>query len=303
VGTWLDENLTEALASLAAAAAVALLVAIAFGVSWFVARRGRARETGMRARSDRNRLALELALAEQTARLRIIRELHEVAVHGLSVMIGQADGARYAAETDPGAAVRSAAVIADAGRATLADLRRVMTIVAEGEAEADTLPQLGTIRELLDVLGDAGLRISFVETGEPYDLGPGAELAIYGITQEALSNALKHGGVGTRVTVAFTWTGDGFQLRVDDDGVRNAARLAGRNPNDSTLHEQAAGGRELEALTGVLGGAGITEMRERTEIFGGSFTSTLDAGVGFSVAANFPSLRYHNGVHGVNLER
>jgi hypothetical protein len=29
----------------------------------------------------------------------------------------------------------------------------------------------------------------------------------------------------------------------------------------------------------------------------------LNAGVGFSIAATFPSIRYHNGVHGVNLHQ
>ena len=42
-------------------------------------------------------------------------------------------------------------------------------------------------------------------------------------------------------------------------------------------------------------------MRERTELFGGVFTVTTVAGVGFSVSAIFPALRYHNGVHGVKL--
>ena len=42
-------------------------------------------------------------------------------------------------------------------------------------------------------------------------------------------------------------------------------------------------------------------MRERTELFGGVFTARTVPGVGFSVSAIFPALRYHNGVHGVKL--
>jgi hypothetical protein len=57
----------------------------------------------------------------------------------------------------------------------------------------------------------------------------------------------------------------------------------------------------LTALTGVASGASITEMRERTTLFGGVFEAHAITGVGFSVSVVFPALRYHNGVHGVNL--
>jgi signal transduction histidine kinase len=226
-----------------------------------------------------------------------------VSVHDLTVMVGQADGARYAAEADAAVAVRIAGGLGEMARSTLADLRRVMTVVREGEAATERHPRLNSVRALLDAMGDAGLRITLEETGEPWDLRPGAEFAIYRILHESLANALKHGGDGTQVTVSITWTEEGFQLRVDDDGARNRLRLSGLNPNDASAHRQGEIADDLLSLTGVISGAGITGMKERTELFGGVFTSTLIAGVGFSVAASFPSIRYHNGVHGVNLEQ
>ncbi|MDQ1577733.1 MAG: hypothetical protein QOE21_420, partial [Microbacteriaceae bacterium] len=60
---------------------------------------------------------------------------------------------------------------------------------------------------------------------------------------------------------------------------------------------------DLNALTGVASGRGMTEMRERAELFGGIFNAYSVPGVGFSVSAIFPALRYDNGVHGVNLRR
>ncbi|MCU1542518.1 MAG: ATP-binding protein [Microbacteriaceae bacterium] len=303
MNTWIAENSMVLIIALAASTAVLLLLVIVLLVSWVHARRGRAREAARRVQLDRARLDLELSLAEQTARLRIIRELHEVAVHDMTTIIGQADGAGYAGESDPTAAVRASAVIADVARSTLADLRRVMTVVREAGTDADTPPQSENLRSLIGVMTEAGLRITFQETGERYDLKPVAELAVQRILQEALDNALKHGGEGTQVTVAYTWTEEGFQLRVDDDGVRNQLRRSGLNPNDPSQHRQGEIDDDLFALTGVLGGPGITEMRERTELFGGVFTSTLIPAVGFSITASFPSLRYHNGVHGVNLEQ
>ena len=303
MNTWIDENSMGLIIALAAASATLLIVAIVLLVLWLIARRARSREIARRIRLERERNDAELSLAEQNGRLRIIRELHEVSVHEMSVIIGQADGARYAGESDPTAAVRSAAVIADVARSTLADLRRVMTVVREAEIDVDVHPALKSTRSLIKLMTEAGLRITFEETGQRYGLNPGAELAVYRILQESLDNALKHGGEGTQVTVVFTWTDEGFQLRVDDDGVRNELRRSGLNPNDASQHRPGEIDDDLFALTGVIGGAGITEMRERTELFGGVFTSTLNAGVGFSIAASFPSIRYHNGVHGVNLDQ
>jgi signal transduction histidine kinase len=303
VNTWIDENSMVLIIALAAAGAILLIAVVVLLVLWLRARRQRSRETARRIRLERERNDAELTLAEQNGRLRIIRELHEVSVHDMSVIIGQADGARYAGESDPTAAVRSAAVIADVARSALADLRRVMTVVREAEVDVDVHPALKSTRGLIELMTEAGLRITFEETGERYDLNPGAELAVYRILQESLDNALKHGGEGTQVTVVFTWTDEGFQLRVDDDGVRNELRRSGLNPNDASQHRPSEIDDDLFALTGVIGGPGITEMRERTELFGGVFTSTLNAGVGFSIAATFPSIRYHNGVHGVNLHQ
>lgn len=299
---WIQDNSMLLIFALGGAAAFFLLLTLVLLVAWLRARRGRATQKHDRVDAELDVIDLELSLAEQTGRLRIIRELHEVAVHDVSVIISQADGARYAGAADPAVAVRTASVIADSARSVLADLRRVMTVVHEGEAELQTHPKLKSVRELFKVMREAGLRVTFDETGERYDLKPGAELAVYRILQESLSNALKHGGEGTEVQVAFTWTEEGFQVKIDDDGVRASHRRDGLDPNDESRTRTYDLGDDLNALTGIVNGAGITEMKERTELFGGVFTAYAVPGVGFSISASFPSLRYHNGIHGVNLE-
>jgi len=302
VNDWIEQNWLFVGIVLASLAGLLLVVSLLLLLLWQGARRRRNTERAARVGLERDRIDLELSLAEQTGRLRIIRELHEVAVHDMSVIIGQADGARYAGEADPTAAVRAASVISDAARSTLADLRRVMTLVRDGESTLATQPELKSTRELFKVMGEAGLEIDFEETGKRFELKPGAELAVYRILQESLSNALKYGGQGTEVTVSFTWTDDGFQVRIDDDGARNETRLAGQDPNVVAQQRTYDIDEDLDALTGVATGPGMSEMRERTELFGGVFTATAVPGVGFTVAASFPALRYHNGIHGVNLE-
>jgi signal transduction histidine kinase len=303
VDDWLKANWQVLVMTLAVSSAVLLVFAVLFLVLWLLARRRRRTQLFDRVEADDARIDLEISLQEQLSRLRIIRELHELAVHSVSVIIKQADGARYAAVSDPSAAARSAVAIAETARGTLADLRRVMTVVREGEADASPQPRLRSARDLLKTMRDAGLDVTFVETGDRFDLTEGAELAVFRILQEALSNALKYGGEGTAVKVSFTWTEEGLQLLVDDDGVRSAARRQGLDPNEVAQQRSYTFEDDLNALTGVASGRGMTEMRERAELFGGIFNAYSVPGVGFSVSAIFPALRYDNGVHGVNLRR
>lgn len=300
---WLEANSLIVAQALAVASVVLLLAGIVLLVLWLRARSGRRREQAERVEAQRSAIDVDLQLREQLGRLRMVRELHEVAVHSVSVIISQADGARYAAETDPGAAVRSAAVIAGTASKTLADLRRVMTLVREGEANATPQPKLRTARDLFKVMRDAGLIVVFEETGTPFDLHQGAELAVYRILQESLSNALKYGGDGTEVTVSFTWRDESFQVLVDDDGVRAKARRDGLDPNELSKERTYSIDEDLGALTETITGPGITEMRERAALFGGVFNAYTVPGVGFSISAVFPALKYDNGVHGVNLGR
>jgi signal transduction histidine kinase len=302
VNAWLDQNAQAVAMALTGALVLFFVLTVLFLVLWLRASAGRRRQYYDRVAAERQRLELEVSLQEQSARLRIVRELHEVAVHSVSVIISQADGARYAASSDPGVAARSAAVIAETARGTLADLRRVMTVVRDGEAAATPQPRLKTIRDLLAVMGEAGLNVTFVEHGERFDLSQGAELAVFRIVQESLSNALTYGGEGTDVKVAFTWTAEGLQVLVDDDGVRAAAKRQGLDPDKLAQSRTYTFQDDLNSLTEVVVGPGITEMRERAALFGGILNAYSVPGVGFSISAVFPALRYDNGVHGVNLD-
>jgi signal transduction histidine kinase len=293
--------MTANAAPIAVGSLVGLVVAIVLAIAWLRARRTSRRHLAVRVEAERDRIDLELSLAEQAGRMRIIRELHEVAIQSVTRIIAEASGARYSSLGDADAPLRAAATIEETARETLANLRRVVTVLGEGEASVDYHPSLGDVDELYAVMRDAGLVVAVDESGEAFELKPGAELAIYRIVQEALTNALNHGGVGTEVRVSIRWTDDGLQLLVDDDGTRAAARRAGLDPNEVSKQGGYTMEDDLHALTGIVTGAGLTEMRERTELFGGVFTAHRMAGVGFSVSAVFPSLRFHNGIHGVNL--
>ena len=78
-----------------------------------------------------------------------------------------AEGARYAAASDPAAAVRAAGVIAESGRAALADMRRVNTLVRESEADVQPQPTLKSTRDLFKVMRDAGMPAARARRNSP----------------------------------------------------------------------------------------------------------------------------------------
>ncbi|QNO38674.1 ATP-binding protein [Protaetiibacter sp. SSC-01] len=293
---WLDANATSLVVILAVAAAVLLLIVLVLIVLWLRARRGARLAARERAAAERDRLDLELTLAEQGGRLRMVRELHEVAIRALTVIIAQAEGARSAAAQDPAVAARTAGTIADSARAVVADLRRVTDVALDAENEAGPAPELSSVQELVDATRAEGIEVELVENGEPHALREGAEVAVLRILQEALANAVAHGGRGTHVRVTLGWTDDGLQLLVEDDGARAAAIRDGLDPYEEAQKQGYTVEDDLAALTQTPAGRGITEMRERAELFGGVFDAHRVAGVGFTVQAVFPALRFHNAV-------
>jgi signal transduction histidine kinase len=287
---WIAANAMLLALILGPAAIVVFSLTVVLLVAWVRARSRVRRISCDRSAADNARIELELSLAEQTGRLRVIRELHELSVHAISTVISRADGIRYTAERDPAAAARAAGSIAETVRATQADLRRVMSVVREGEASVEPQPQLRSTRDLFAIMRDSGLDVVFEERGTPVDLIQGVELAVYRILQEALANVLTYGGVGTQARVAFTWSGEGLQIIVDDDGARAAARREGIDPNDAKQRAYTLDD-DLHALTDTVTGQGIREMRSRAELYGGILTASPVPGVGFTVTVVFPSIR------------
>lgn len=279
------------------------LVALVFLGLWLWERRRRIRLRDTRQESEWDRIDRELDLAEQAGRFRIVGDLGDVAIQSVSRVLAQAEAVRYAADADPAAAVRSVGVLETSARDALADLRRLQAVAREAQDASLPQPSLHSARDLFRVMRDAGLAVTFAESGERFELRPGAELAVFRILQTSLENALKHGGAGTNAAVAFSWTPEGLQVSVEDDGIRAAARRLGLDREGVDQATAYGVADDVRALTEHYEGAGIIEMRERAALFGGTLNAQTVAGIGFTLSAVFPALRHHNGVHGVDLRR
>ncbi|TYB67186.1 sensor histidine kinase [Nonomuraea sp. PA05] len=217
-------------------------------------------ERAERAERERDQQARMAAAAE---RARIARELHDVVAHNVSVMVVQADGAGYAMDSDMEQARLAVRNISRTGRAALAEMRRMVGVLRENEDEGtDYTPQPG-LGQLEDLVRGSAVPASLRVGGAPAELPEGQQLTVYRIVQEALTNALKHGGPGVEAAVEIDYLGSELVVRVTDNG-RGAAAPPGS------------------------GGHGLIGMRERVGMYGGAVSAAPRQGGGFEVLARLP---------------
>ena len=199
-------------------------------------------------------------------RQRIAREMHDVVAHGLSVMIVQADGARFAAAGDPSAATTALSTIAATGRASLSEMRRLLSLLRDDTAPVPDGPQpgLADIGGLIRTIADTGREIQFVVHGDVP--APGSTDAVgvtaYRTVQEALTNVIKHAGSDARAWVTLTVDRHHVVVDVVDDG-------SGPGSAGTTGH-------------------GLKGMAERVDMVGGHLLTGPDPRGGFRVFATLP---------------
>jgi signal transduction histidine kinase len=209
----------------------------------------------------------ELRAAALSERQRLAREVHDVLAHSLSGLVVQLEGARLLALSDP-ADGRLAATIDRAhqlARSGLDEARRAISMLRDDELPGpDKLAALARSFE-----ADTGLSCRYSETGTPAELRPAVKLALYRVTQEALTNIRKHAHP-ERVEVRLEYSRGEVSLVVEDFLARDD------KPAPAVGIETSGGGY------------GLTGMRERAELLGGTLTA-VSTGCGFRVTLRVPA--------------
>ncbi|WP_165064467.1 sensor histidine kinase [Marisediminicola senii] len=250
--------------------AMAFLASLAlFLLAWtlgFLARTyGNARASGeARARAEGEKERATQTVAVEQERTRIARDMHDVVAHSLAVVIAQADGARYAAASDPTAVDSALTTISSTAREALGDVRILLGQLRHDEAPGPQ-PVLDDLERLIVQLQGSGLVVEHRSEGEQVQLGVGAQLAVYRIVQEALTNALRHGDGAVPTRLTMRWTADGIEV---------------------TVANRVAQGRGADGPDGAIG-HGLVGMRERAVLAGGTF-SAMAVGGEFVVTASVP---------------
>jgi signal transduction histidine kinase len=213
---------------------------------------------------ERDQQARIAAAAERT---RIAREMHDVVAHSLSVMVTLSKGAALKQATEPERASQAMRQVADTGHQALDEMRRLLGVLRTEDDPEGRQPQpgLAQLDGLLDQVRATGLAAGLTVTGTPAALPPGAGLTVYRIVQEALTNTLKHAAGPSRVSVAVGCGPGCVTVDIRDDGARRGPR-------------PAAG----------TAGHGLTGMRERAAVYGGTVMAGPGPAGGWRVRARLP---------------
>lgn len=221
----------------AAYAAIQFLVNVAYftgawmfgDASWRSAverQRLEAAHAEIRAQQDR--------LAEQAVdleRLRIARELHDVVAHHVTAMGVQAGAARLTLARDPDAAAGHLRGIESSAREAVAELKTIVHTLRDGDAAPDSLPRLADLEDLVADATGVGQSVLLTRVGPAPWLSAPAELALYRVAQEGLTNARRHAGPRAAVEVRLRTEPGCVELEVSDDGRARPEPAAG--PGDA----------------------------------------------------------------------
>lgn len=186
----------------------------------------------------------DVAAAEAVAaeRARVTRELHDVLAHALTVLVVQTVAARDSLAHEPsgGDLDRRLATTEQVARDALTELRLLLGVLDEGGPGAHT--DLGTgldgVRALVSQLDRTGVGVELEVIGEPRELGAALAGTVYRVTQEALTNALRHAhGARVRVEIAFAPSTVSVLVR-NGPGVPGPLSSAGAGRGLLGLHER-----------------------------------------------------------------
>ena len=207
-------------------------------------------------------------LAVVAERMRIARDLHDAAGHGVTAISLQAATGLRA--IDDGADIEEARQILEeikrTSRIALEDMRKLLGLLRPMDA-ADAERDRVSLSHLEAMIGEcraAGLNVSVKREGPAQVLPPILDQTAYRIIQEALTNVLKHAGPGASAIVRLSFDPTSVELEVTDDGPGPVGAVA------------------LGTRRGLIG------MRERVELFGGRFSAGPMDGGGFRVLARLP---------------
>jgi signal transduction histidine kinase len=223
------------------------------------AQRALAAQTG-RTEAERARRAV---LEERT---RIARELHDIVAHHMSLIAVQAETAPYRLSDLSETARAEFSSLSGVARQALADMRRLLGVLRHDQpAGLAPQPRLSDLPALIDAARRAGVPVELTVRPVLNQVPSGVGLCAYRIVQESLSNASQH-APGAAVTVLVDHDAYAVLLRV----ASGPGGPAGPSGNEPGL------------------GHGLTGMRERVALLGGSLSAGPAPDGGFVVSAVLP---------------
>jgi signal transduction histidine kinase len=214
----------------------------------------------------------EAARRVSDERLRIARDLHDAVAHNITVISLHAGAAERALDGYNPPARESLRHVREASRTVLSEMQSILRVLRTpaGTGEQDSVVTAAAISGLVDGFRRLGADIR-VDDGARLDgLDPAADVAVYRLLQEALTNAQRHGHGPIDITV--TRTGGELHLTVanrarpvTDPRARPGFGLIGMRERlasaDGHLHIEQADGRFVLTASLPLAGTPYEEPR------------------------------------------
>jgi signal transduction histidine kinase len=253
------------------------LFALVFVLIYMAGERARIRREEMAWLEERATKAEEAAererrLAAAEERTRIARDLHDSAGHAINVILVEAGAARLLKERDPERAEQALETIEEVAREQIGEIDRLVHALRAEDPEdgmSDGMPagypagpEAGEL--LFERMRASGLELDVRRTGNWRPLGPTVGRSTFRLLQEALTNAVRHGTGSALVECHFG---------------EQAVEFTVTNPTESEFMNRE--------------GHGLTGMRERVGLLGGTLEAGLLNGV-FRVHAVLPYDRTFN---------
>ncbi|HET6999179.1 MAG TPA: sensor histidine kinase [Solirubrobacterales bacterium] len=211
-----------------------------------------------RLEAERRRAGSAALQAQEQERTRVARDLHDEVNQSLTGLLLRLEAARDAAPPELEGELEETKALANQAMRELLSLARQLRPTA-----LDDLGLAAAIAGQVEQLARGEIEAELSVDGNLSDLGDDAQLVVYRVAQEALSNAARHSGAG-RVGVELR--------RLDDDGVELVVADDGRG----------------FAFDESEGGLGIAGMRERALLIGGELTIESRPGRGTTVRLTVP---------------
>jgi signal transduction histidine kinase len=208
-----------------------------------LARQADAAVHAVRLTSDLQHSRERLVTAREEERRRLRRDLHDGRGPTLGSLPLKLDVAGDLLESDRAAARELLSGLKSQARSAVADIRR---LVYELRPPAlDELGLVGAVREAAAQCGADGLPVSVEAPEELPPLPAAVEVAAYRITQEAMTNVVRHAGAN-RCEVRIALDDATLRLEVADDG-RGIGGDRGTGVDLNSMRERAEelGGRSI----------------------------------------------------------
>ena len=206
--------------------------------------------------STEDRLEVALARLEaEAAHTRLARELHDGIGHALTVIGLQAAAGRRVLEVDPRRTAEALGTIEETARGALGELDDLLGSLRSGTVVRETTPGLDRLEVLVDTFRDGGMTVESDVGALPW-LPQLTSATAHQVVAEALTNAARHAGPGP--------------VRLSVRATSAALRVQVVSP----LASPDGGGPPATPDRGL----GLTGLRERVRLLGGTATAGPEAG-------------------------